>query len=61
LAVEATETGRYPFRVLRSILAKFGEMGPKPLLPVRPPTPRSAILAAPSQQLQVTPSIFDPQ
>ena len=45
LLVETIEADdRYPFfspriRVLREILAKFGEMAPKPSPPARPPTP----------------------
>ena len=42
LLVETIEADRYPFspriRVLRDILAKFGEMAPKPPPPARPPT-----------------------
>jgi hypothetical protein len=41
LLIEAIEVDRYPFspriRLLRAILAKFGEMGPKPPPPARPP------------------------
>jgi hypothetical protein len=43
LLVETIEADRCPFspriRVLRDILAKFGEMAPKPPPPARPPTP----------------------
>jgi hypothetical protein len=42
LLVEEIEADRYPFssrvRMLRQILAKFGELGPAPPPPVRPPT-----------------------
>jgi hypothetical protein len=41
--VEAIEADRYPFspriRLLRQILAKFGELAPAPPPPARPPTP----------------------
>jgi hypothetical protein len=41
--MEAIEADRYPLspriRLLWQILAKFGEMGPKPPPPARPPTP----------------------
>jgi hypothetical protein len=47
LLVEIIEADRYPFspriRLLRAILAKFGEMGPKPPPPTRPPTPEERV------------------
>jgi hypothetical protein len=40
---EAIENDRYPLspriRLLRAILAKFGELGPAPPPPARPPAP----------------------
>jgi hypothetical protein len=43
LLTEAIEGDRYPLspriRLLRGILAKFGELGPAPPPPARPPTP----------------------
>ena len=43
LLTETIEADRYPFspriRVLRGILAKFGQMGPAPPPPARPPIP----------------------
>jgi hypothetical protein len=43
LLMETIEADRYPFspriQLLRQILAKFGEMGPKPPPPARSPTP----------------------